>query len=150
MLTTAFIALWMPFVGAADRCTQPTASWKTFDSPHWGLSVDYPANWTVEKDDEDEVTFRSSTGETIRLGSALSDNPSDPPPRQRMPAPQCTTTTNTHGVIATVCVEPISTSRRAVLTLPATDRARRRVALSTHSRDSATFDAMVAAVRPYR
>jgi hypothetical protein len=126
-------------------------SWKTFASPHWGLSIDYPADWTVEKgDEEDDVTFRSSTGETIRLGSAISDNPSDPAPRQRPPAPQCRTTTNTHGVIASVCVESLSRMRRAVLTVRAADATRRRVALSTQSLDSAVFDAMLATARPYQ
>jgi hypothetical protein len=149
VLTTSFVALWMPFVGAVDRYTQPAASWKTFTSAHWGLAIDYPADWLVEKDDdENDVTFRSSTGDTIRLGSAFPDNPSEPAPRQR--PPQCTTTTNTHGVVATVCVESISRLRRAVLTVRATDATRRRVALSTQSRDSAVFDAMVATARPYQ
>jgi hypothetical protein len=150
-LTTSFVALWMPLVDPVDRPSQQAASWKTFASPRWGLSIDYPAEWTVEKgDDEDDVTFRSSTGEIIRLGSAFSDNPSDPAPRQRAPTPQCSTTTNAHGVIATVCVEPISNARRAVLTVRAADATRRRVALSTQSRDSAVFDSIVATARPYR
>jgi len=127
----------------------PPAAWKTLDSAHWGVSIDYPADWTVDQDDEGTMTFQSKTGDTIRLESPLSDNRSDPAPGRRAASARCTTTTTAHAVAATVCVDSMAASRRAVLVLRAKEGAQRRIALTAHVTDAAIFDAIVASVRSY-
>jgi len=127
---------------------QAPSTWKTFTSTVWDVALDYPPGWTVD-DDGDEVTFRSSDGTTIVLGRTGTDAPSEPAPRRRTPKPACTTSTTAHDVVATVCVDPTSLVRRAVLVLKTRDGRQFRLALRTRGRDSQIFDAMLASVRRY-
>jgi len=127
---------------------QAPSTWKTFTSTVWDVALDYPPGWTVD-DDGDEVTFRSSDGTTIVLGRTGTDAPSEPAPGRRTPKPACTTSTTSHDVVATVCVDPTSLVRRAVLVLKTRDGRQFRLALRTRGRDSQIFDAMLASVRRY-
>jgi hypothetical protein len=52
-------------------------------------------------------------------------------------------------VRATVCVDPASLARRAVLVLEARDGRLSRLALTTRAHDTQTFDAMVSSARSY-
>jgi predicted Zn-dependent protease len=135
----------VPLHGAAGARQTPTA-WKTFEHAAWGLALDYPADWSLDRDG-DEVTFRSPNGATIVLGRAASDSRSEPAPGKRS-TPQCTTTTTPHGVVATVCLDPASFARQAILVLKARGGRQQRLALRTHGRDAQIFDAMVASMRP--
>jgi len=126
---------------------QAPSAWKTFTSTVWDVALDYPPGWTVD-DDGDEVTFRSSDGTTIVIGRTGTDAPSEPAPGRRTPEPECTTSTTAHDVVATVCVDPASLVRRAVLVLKARDGRQFRLALRTRGRDQ-IFDAMLASVRRF-
>ena len=132
-------------VGAAPDLLPPG---KTFTSAIWGLALDYPDDWSVD-DDGEEVRFRSADGSTIVLGRTGTDRPSEPAPGRRTAKPQCTTATNAHDVVSTVCVDPVSMARRAVLALKMRDGRQSRVAISTRIRDSRVFDALVASARAY-
>ena len=121
---------------------------KTFTSARWGIALEYPASWSVD-DDGDEVTFRSEDGRTILLGRNATDNPSEPAPRQRTSKPQCSTATTAHDVTATVCSDPASMARRAVLVLRTRDGRESRLAIRTHGRDFQIFDAILSSVRRY-
>jgi hypothetical protein len=121
---------------------------KTFTSAKWGVALDCPDDWSAD-DDGEEVAFRSADGATILLGRSVTDNRSEPAPGRRMPKPQCTTTTTPHDVIATVCVDPTSMARRAVLVLKTRDGRQSRLAIRTLMRDAQVFDALVSSVRPY-
>ena len=100
-------------VGAAADLLPPG---KTFASATWGLALDYPDDWAVD-DDGEEVRFRSADGSAIVLGRTGTDRPSEPARGSRTEKPTCTTTTNAHDVVSTVCVDPASMARRAVLVL---------------------------------
>jgi len=121
---------------------------KAFSSANWGVALDYPSDWSVDDDGGDEVTFRSPDGVAVVLGRTKGDSPSEPAPGRRPPTPQCTTTVTDHHVTATVCVEPATLTRRAVLVLKAPNGRQWRLALSTRGRDARVFDAMVASARP--
>jgi hypothetical protein len=120
----------------------------TFTSAKWGVALDYPDGWSVD-DDGDEVTFRAPDGGSILLGRTGTDSPSEPAPGRRAPKPQCSTTTTAHDVIATVCVDPASMARRAVLVLKTRDGRQSRLAIRTRLGDAHVFDALVSSVRPY-
>jgi len=132
-------------VGAAADLLPPG---KTFASAMWGLALDYPDDWAVD-DDGEEVRFRSADGSAIVLGRTGTDRPSEPARGSRAEKPPCTTTTNAHDVVSTVCVDPASMARRAVLVLKTRDGRQSRVAISTRIRDSRVFDALVASARAY-
>jgi hypothetical protein len=123
-------------------------TWKTFTSEAWGVALDYPPDWTVDNDG-DEVTFRSASAATIVLGRTATDAPSEPAPGRRAPKPDCTTTTTVHDVAATVCVDPTSSARRAVLVLKTRNGRQYRLALRTREQDPQIFDAILASVRRY-
>jgi hypothetical protein len=121
---------------------------KTFSSDKWGIALEYPSAWSVE-DDGDEVTFRAADGQSIVLGRVGADSASEPAPGRRTSERTCSTTTTTHDVPATVCVDSASMSRRAVLELTTRDGRKSRLALRTRGRDSHAFDAIVSSVRRY-
>jgi hypothetical protein len=127
---------------------QPSVPRKTFESAEWNLAVDYPADWSVEKDGG-EVLFRSQRGVTIQLGPPNTDTPSEPAPGRRAAGPECSRITNDHGITATVCFEPKSSTRRADLVVKTPQGRQRRLALTARGGDARTFDAMVASARPY-
>ena len=133
-------------VDAAAGRTQTAV--KTFSSDKWGIALDYPAGWLVE-DDGDEVTFRAEDGQSIVLARVGADSPSDPAPGRRTTARTCSTLTTMHDVPATVCVDPSSMSRRAVLELTTRDGRKSRLALRTRGRDAHAFDAIVSSARRY-
>lgn len=133
---------------AAARTTQTQGDSKTFASARWGVAFEYPADWSFE-DDGDEVRFRSVGEDAIVLSHATTDTPSEPAPGRRTAAPSCTTTMTVHAVVATVCGDPSSSMRRAVLVLNARDGRRWRLALTNRARDANAFDAIVASARPY-
>jgi hypothetical protein len=110
--------------------------------------LEYPGGWSVD-DDGEQVTFRSAQGDTIALGLPSTDNPSEPAQGRRAAKPACSTTTTAHNVRATICVEPASLARRAVLVLETRDGRQSRLALTTRAHDTKAFDAMVASARPY-
>jgi hypothetical protein len=139
------LALPPRIAGAAPDLHAPG---QTFTSTRWGIALEYPDGWSVE-DDGDEVTFRSEDGRTIRLGRPGTDNPSEPAPGRRGAKPQCSTTTTAHDVVATVCVDPTSMVRRAVLVLKTRDGRESRLAISTRDRGTEVFDAVVSSARPY-
>jgi hypothetical protein len=132
---------------AAEAGRQAPAS-KPFASAKWGISLDYPADWSME-DDGDEVTFRSEDGRSILLGRNGTDSPSEPPPGRRTAKRDCTTTTTPHDLTAIVCVDPSSNARRAVLVMRSRDGVESRLAVSTRDRDPKTFDALLSSVRRY-
>jgi hypothetical protein len=137
----------LPVQGAAGAA--PDEPGKTFTSTKWGVELDYPNDWLVD-DDGDEVTFRSADGKTILLGRTGTDSPSEPAPGRRRATPKCTTITNAHDVVATVCVDPASMARRAVLVVRSRDGRQSRLAITTRNLDAQVFDALVTSVRPYR
>jgi hypothetical protein len=121
---------------------------KTFTNAKWAVAMEYPSDWSVD-DDGDEVTFRSDDGESIVLGRVGTDSPSEPAPGRRNQKPQCSTVTTAHDVVATVCFDPASLTRRAVLVLKTRDGVQSRLAIRTRGRDAQHLDAMVASVRRY-
>ncbi|MGH9144717.1 MAG: hypothetical protein ACRD2I_26550 [Vicinamibacterales bacterium] len=133
---------------SAANAAQAAREVKPFTSAKWGIALEYPAGWSVE-DDGDEVTFHSQSGQSIVLGRNGGDSPSEPAPGRQTTRPQCSPTTTAHGVTAIVCVDAVSTARRATLVLKTRDGVQSRLALRSRGPDARTFDAMVSSVRTY-
>ncbi len=133
---------------SAAKAAQSAGEVKPFTSAKWGIAFEYPAGWSVT-DDGDEVTFRSPSGQPIVLGRHGVDSPSEPAPGRQTARPQCSTTTTAHGVTAIVCVDAVSTVRRATLVLKTRDGVQSRLALTSRGPDARTFNAMVSSVRAY-
>ena len=135
----------------AGLLSQSASASRVFTSNRLGLSVDYPADWTVQEGDPSEpVVFRSKAGETIRLGPMRSDNPREPAPGRRGARQACTTNANPHGLTVNVCVDTIQRTRRAEIGVPLTRGGERRVVLTWSGpadASAAAFDAMVASAR---
>ena len=148
VLTLAVRALLAPLyqVSSGPSETVSREGWKTFSSESLAVRLDYPSEWTVQEQEAGTI-FASPQGFKL----LLKRGPTDASPAKEPVAPneQCSTTTNAYGVEARSCVQTMSFTYWATVTLRSSSGEPHRLALSTRTkRDAKIFQAIVDSIRP--
>jgi hypothetical protein len=114
------------------------------------VALDYPPDWSV-REQAAGVTFTSPQGVEILLAPVDTGGiaPQDYLDETLLPNMRCTSDTNAHGVAVRICLDTISFSYTASLTLKASGGAGRLLSLSTRARaNPQVFNTMTASARP--
>ena len=148
LLTVVVRALLAPLdqVSSGPSETVSREGWKTFSSESLAVRLDYPSEWTVQEQEAGAI-FASPQGFKL----LLKKGPTDALPAKEPVAPnaQCSTTTNAYGVEARSCVQTISFTYWATVTLKSSSGGVHRLPLSTRTkRDAKIFQAIVESIRP--
>jgi hypothetical protein len=128
----------------------PPADWKTFASASLGISLDYPADWSVAEQATGAI-FTAPHGATIVLAQMDTGELSveDFLSQNALPNMHCSSSVNTHGVTARVCFDTLAFTYTADLLLNSLGSSSQLISLSTNGRsERPVFDAMIASVRP--
>jgi hypothetical protein len=119
-------------------------NWQTFTSTTLGVAADYPSDWSVAEK-TDGAIFTSPQSTTI-LFEAVETNADNN--ETRIGNQYCTSRTNSHDLIADICVDHSSFSYTAEFTVELADGSTRRFTLTTKSRSTGhVFEAMFNSVR---
>jgi hypothetical protein len=122
-----------------------TENWQTFTSAALGVTLEYPADWSVVEE-ADGATFTAQNGGTIQMKA---DTASVNNNEIRIGNQRCTSRTNQYNLTADVCVTTISFLYTAKFTLPQADGSTRWVTLLTETRSvGEVFETMFNSVRP--
>jgi hypothetical protein len=119
-------------------------NWQPFTSAKLGVTVDYPADWSIGED-AGVAVFKSPSGIVIKL-NADSANPDKN--ELKIGNRYCTSRTNQFHLTADICVDNASFIYTAKFTLQQADGSTHWVTLSTQARAAgAVFEAMFNSVR---
>ncbi|HSB01089.1 MAG TPA: hypothetical protein VLE49_10595 [Anaerolineales bacterium] len=131
----------------APAPTKPISpgNWQTFSSAALGVTVNYPADWSVAEE-TDGATFTSPNGTTIQLKQGTA-NPNNN--EFKIGNQYCTSRTNEHGQTANICVDNASFTYTANFTLQKAGGATQVVTLTTKTRTAGdVFEAMFNSLQP--
>jgi hypothetical protein len=122
-----------------------SGDWQTFTSAALGVTVKYPADWSVAEE-ADGATFTSPKGAIIELKRGTA-NPSNK--EFKIGNQYCTSRTNEHGQTATICADNASFTYTANFTLQKADGSSEVVILLTKTRTAGdVFEAMFNSLQP--
>jgi len=104
--------------------------WLSFTSPSLGVSLEYPADWSVDQQ-ANGIAFRSPQGLTIFLQLDRVNNDQMIDKNQ-----DCTSLINNYGLSSEVCVDASSSTYSASFDLIPSDGTAQRIVLSTMDKEA--------------
>lgn len=114
--------------------------WKVYTKPDWKLSINYPAEWSVNSDASMVVFTPPGGGEPIRLSLSGTSEPAGVEP---LPNTRCTKSDNAYGITINRCLDTVSRAYDAQFSIHS-----QMFSLSTKLRvDLAVYNTMLNSIR---
>ena len=123
---------------ALRRLSPPLEGWQTFTDHDLGISIDYPADWSLDQEAE-SVKFISPQGQIILLQTAKIDEQN---------GQTCASLINSYGMTVDTCVNTATSTYSANFNLAAANLSTQWLTLSTANREALdVYKAMLNSVR---
>ncbi len=124
--------------GAPTPIVSSHEGWQTFADQDFGISVDYPGDWSIDQEGE-SARFTSPQGKAILLQAAKNDEQSDQ---------DCASLINSYGLTVDTCVNTATSTYSATFNLAAANRSAQWLTLSTANPEALdVYKAMLNSVR---